>query len=219
MDSLSRWVIYPAGNRYTGQMICGIDEVGRGPLAGPVTAAAVVLAEDFPIEVLADSKKLSPKQRRDGAALILDRALAYGLGWVWPEEIDRINIHHASLLAMKLAFGELQRHSPELGVTRVLVDGKFTPDRPIDDTEAIIKGDTKEPSIQAASIIAKEARDRWMIRYSWIEPGYGFAKHKGYPTAYHREQCARNGLCSIHRRSFRILPGERQSEPRACSRP
>ena len=211
MDSLPRRVICQAKIRYTGPMICGIDEVGRGPLAGPVTAAAVVLPGDFPVEVLADSKKLSPKQRRDGSAIIMERALGYGLGWVWPEEIDRINIHHASLLAMKLAFLELQRRSPGLEVSRVLVDGKFTPDLPVDETEAIVKGDSKEASIQAASIIAKEARDRWMIRYSWIEPRYGFAQHKGYPTAYHREQCSRHGLCSIHRRSYRILPSERKA--------
>ena len=118
--------------------------------------------------------------------------------------IDSINIHHASLLAMKTAFEELSlSYNPEL-IETVLVDGKFTPSLPVP-CEARIKGDSYIPSIQAASIIAKEARDRWMIRYSWIEGGYGFEKHKGYPTRMHRDMCARLGISDIHRKTFRIL--------------
>lgn len=185
-------------------MICGIDEVGRGPLAGPVTAAAVVLPDSFDVSVLDDSKKLSTKKRRIACECIMDQAAGFGIGWVWPQMIDTINIHHASLLAMQFAFKELTASFPDIAVTETLVDGKFAPDLPAP-ARPIIKGDSWVPSIQAASIIAKEARDRWMVRYSWLEPGYGFEHHKGYPTQAHRESCMKLGLCEIHRRSFRIL--------------
>lgn len=180
-------------------VVCGIDEAGRGPIAGPVCAAAVILGEAFDRSSLKDSKALSPLRRARIAVRILQEASAVGLGWAWPEEIDRINIHHASLLAMRRAFDVLSAPA-----ALALVDGKFTPPLPIP-AEAIVKGDAKVPEISAASIVAKVARDRWMIRYSWIEPAWSFETHKGYPTAAHRELCRRHGLSPIHRRSFKIL--------------
>jgi ribonuclease HII len=179
-------------------VVCGIDEAGRGPLAGPVTAGAVILGPDFPCAVLNDSKRLSPAARFKAAAVIRKHALSYALGWAWPEEIDRYNIHCASLLAMERALRALGV-KPEL----VLVDGKFTPRSPVP-CRAVVKGDASIPVIMAASIIAKTGRDVWMERYARLEPGYGFEVHKGYPTAGHRKAVARLGLSPIHRRSFRI---------------
>ena len=182
----------------TVRIICGIDEAGRGPLAGPVTAGAVVLPQGFPVGELGDSKSLSPATRSDLAQVIMEDATGWHLGWAWPKEIDRLNIHHATLLAMKRAFGGLK--TP---VDLVLVDGRFVPALPIE-CRAIVKGDTLIPEIMAASIIAKWSRDRWMERYSWIEPRYGFDQHKGYPTRQHRAICSDIGLSPIHRRSFAI---------------
>ncbi len=180
--------------------VCGIDEAGRGPLAGPVTAAAVILPPDFPFTILDDSKALSEKRRYEVLSVILETAVDTGIGWAWPEEIDRVNIHNATLLAMKRAFEELKT-LPGM----VYVDGKFVPDVPAP-AKAVVKGDMKIREIQAASILAKTARDRWMIRYSWIDSRYGFEKHKGYPTKEHRSRCSEIGLSVIHRKSFRILP-------------
>lgn len=180
-------------------LLCGIDEAGRGPLAGPVTAAAVILPDDFPVELLDDSKVLSERQRTRAAAALMCRAVDYSLGWAWPEEIDRINVLRASLVAMARAFEGLKVR-PE----KVLVDGPYLPDIPVD-SEAVVHGDSYVLSIQAASILAKTARDRWMIRYSWIDGRYGFERHKGYPTVEHRRLCRRYGLSPIHRRSFRIF--------------
>lgn len=190
--------------------VCGLDEAGRGPLAGPVTAAAVILPEEFPRHLLRDSKKLSPAVREELARLIRREAASYALGWVWPGEIDRINIHRASLLAMKRAFEDLPGQPPL--PDKALADGKFPPDLPVP-TEAVIKGDDFVPEIQAASILAKTARDRWMIRYSWIEPLWRFDKHKGYPTREHRELCERHGLSPIHRRSFKYRCSAQYSLP------
>ena len=184
-------------------LICGIDEAGRGPLAGPVCAAAVILGELINRDALKDSKQLSAGSRERIAAHIISEAAAVGIGWAWPEEIDRINIHHASLLAMQRAFEALPSNSPV--VSMVLVDGKFTPPLPRP-AEAIIKGDATVPEISAASIVAKVARDRWMLRYSWIESKWSFETHKGYPTVKHRELCRLYGLSPIHRRSFKIYP-------------
>ena len=178
--------------------LCGIDEAGRGPLAGPVTAGAVVLPEGFPTDQLADSKKLSPTARDRVAALVFEEAVHWHVGWVWPEEIDRINIHRASLLAMRRAFAGIPGQ-----VDIVLVDGRFAPALGAE-CYAIVRGDGIVPEIMAASIIAKVSRDRWMTRYSWIEPRYEFERHKGYPTARHRSICAAIGLSPIHRKSFRI---------------
>jgi len=181
------------------KLVCGIDEAGRGPIAGPVTAGAVILPSDFPYEILNDSKLLSEKKRKYATEIILENAIAYGIGWVWPSEIDDINIHNASLLAMKRAYTQFH-----IKADFALIDGKFIPDIDVK-SEAIVKGDLKIREIQAASILAKTARDRWMIRYSWIDNRYGFEKHKGYPTKYHREQCREYGISYIHRKSFKIL--------------
>lgn len=179
-------------------ILCGIDEAGRGPLAGPVVAAAVVLPSDFPRDVLDDSKKLSPARRTAAAKLLWTQAAGIGTGWVWPAEIDALNIHHASLLAMERAYAGLA-----IRADRVLVDGKFPP-KGIPEAEAIIGGDHLVDEIKAASIIAKTVRDAWMIRYSWIEPEYGYDRHKGYPTRAHREVCLRLGPSPIQRRSFAV---------------
>jgi ribonuclease HII len=179
-------------------LICGIDEAGRGPLAGPVTASAVVLGTDFPTDELADSKTIPQPKREILTKLILSAAFDYAVGWVWPEEIDRYNIHNASLLAMKRAFEGLHCLPEE-----VLVDGLYVPEIPVPG-RAVVDGDALHHEIMAASILAKTARDRWMIRYSWLEPRYGFERHKGYGTAEHRELCRIHGLCPIHRKSFRI---------------
>lgn len=178
-------------------LVCGIDEAGRGPIAGPLTAAAVILPPDFPIEVLRDSKKTTELQRKKLFPLIYTQSVC-SVSWVWPEEIDRINIHQAALLGMQRAF-----HSLSQQPDTVLVDGKFTPGLPVP-CEAVIKGDDKIPEIQAASILAKYARDQWMIRWSWLEQQYDFDKHKGYPTRHHRNQCKVHGLSEIHRKSFTI---------------
>ena len=183
-------------------VICGIDEAGRGPLAGPVTAAAVVLAEDFPKEILKDSKKLLPKIRKEICLLLMQKC-SFAVGWAWPHEIDALNIHNATLLAMKRAFEELKAGFGHGEITHVLVDGLFIPE--IDcKAEAIVKGDDKIDEIKAASIIAKTVRDCWMIRYSWIEGDYLFEKHKGYPTAAHRQIVKEIGYSAIHRKSFKI---------------
>lgn len=183
-------------------MICGMDEVGRGPLAGPVVASAVVLPSDFPVEILADSKKLSEKKRMAACDIIMEKAVSWGTGWVWPFEIDEINILNASLLAMKRAWEAM---TVPVEPDRILVDGIYVPDiRTHIPMEAVIKGDDKVHEIMAASIVAKTLRDLWMTRYSWIEDRYGFEKHKGYPTKAHRDAVEKYGLTPIHRKSFRI---------------
>ena len=183
-------------------VICGIDEAGRGPLAGPVTAAAVVLSEDFPKEILKDSKKLSPIARKKICRLLMEKC-SYGVGWAWPIEIDALNIHNATLLAMKRAFEELKANFMQEKIDLTLVDGLFIPE--IDcKAEAVVKGDDKIDEIKAASIIAKTERDIWMIEYSSIEPDYLFEKHKGYPTAEHRRIIKKLGYSAIQRKSFKV---------------
>ena len=179
---------------------CGIDEAGRGPIAGPVTAAAVVLPLDFPVQKLDDSKKLTPLKREKVALLIRERAAAWSTGWCSAYEIDQVNIHKASLIAMWRALRSL-------GVRphKVLIDGKFPLKTP-QECSAIIRGDTKIPEIMAASIIAKTERDRFMNRYGRIEPIYEFERHKGYATVKHRKIVKHYGLSPIHRKSFRIKP-------------
>lgn len=174
--------------------IAGVDEVGRGPLAGAVVAAAVIFHE--PIEGMADSKALSPKRRATLFERIKSNALCYAFGRVEAEEIDQINIHQASLLAMKRAIENLS-----IRPDRVLVDGKYCPVLDIP-CEAIIKGDALVDVIGAASILAKVMRDNEMQVLDKQYPEYGFAKHKGYPTAVHREALKRFGPCAIHRQSF-----------------
>jgi ribonuclease HII len=178
-------------------MIIGVDEVGRGPLAGPVVAAAVILDPLKPIEGLRDSKKLSDKQRRHKAKEIKEKALAYAIAEANVEEIDEFNIHHATLLAMKRAVLAL----PSFPVTLVKVDGLYYPELPYF-CEAIVGGDDLEPMISAASILAKIYRDDEMIRLDQVYPGYGLAMHKGYGTKVHREALSELGFTIIHRRSF-----------------
>ena len=179
-------------------LTCGIDEAGRGPLAGPVAAAAVILPVQFPCNILDDSKALDPEQRTAAAAVIRDWAIAWSIGWASPAEIDLLNIHNATLLAMKRAVRSLA-----VCPSRLLVDGLLCPQCGIASV-AIVKGDKTIPEIMAASIIAKTARDRWMEEYSQLEPAYGFERHKGYPTPDHRRIVLALGPSRIQRRSFRV---------------
>lgn len=187
-------MLFEKTHRHT--LIAGVDEVGRGPLAGAVVAAAVILDPANPIEGLTDSKKLPAKRREMLDIEIREKALAWSITRAEVEEIDTFNIYHASLLAMKRAI-EALAVTPD----HVKVDGKCCPDVQCS-TEAIIKGDLTEPEISAASIIAKVARDREMLELDLIYPQYGFASHKGYPTRQHREALQRYGVLPIHRRSF-----------------
>jgi ribonuclease HII len=188
--------------------ICGIDEAGRGPLAGPVCAAAVILGDNFPVEVLGDSKKLSEVKREAARALIFEKALAWGTGWASHTEIDGINILQASLLAMKRAFEAMCAFAAEKGLTLppglyAVVDGLYTPEIPIP-CEALVKADAKVSEVMAASILAKTARDELMVRYAQLYPGYGYERHKGYPTKAHREAVKRLGPSPIQRMSFTV---------------
>lgn len=178
------------------EILAGVDEVGRGPLAGPVIAAAVILNNENPINGLKDSKKLSHKQRLFLAEEIKSKALAWSLGRAEVAEIDVLNILQASLLAMKRAVEALQT-KPD----HVVVDGKFTPDI-VYKKSAIIKGDSLVPAISAASIIAKVYRDEEMTQLDKVYPGYGFSSHKGYPTKQHIKSLEKLGVTEIHRRSF-----------------
>ena len=177
--------------------IAGIDEAGRGPLAGPVVSAAVILPENFECSGITDSKKLSEKKREALFPVIRENALAVGVGMADHEEIDRINILRASLLSMKRAVDDMAL-SPDY----LLVDGKFTIESPLPQ-EAIIKGDSRSISIAAASIIAKVTRDRIMAELSVKYPQYDFHRHKGYPTKAHKEAILIHGPCPVHRKSFR----------------
>jgi ribonuclease HII len=177
--------------------IAGVDEVGRGCLAGPVVAAAVVLDPAAHVPGLADSKLVPPDEREVLAAIIIERATAWAVAIVEPGEIDRINIHRASLQAMRQAVGALAP-LPDA----VLVDGFRIPDLAIPQ-RGIVKGDRRCAAIAAASIVAKVARDRLMQDLDVQDPRYGFARHKGYATAEHLEAVARYGYSAVHRRSFR----------------
>jgi len=185
-------------------MICGIDEAGRGPLAGPVCAAAVILPEKFPIDLLNDSKKLTSARRDEARRIICEKALAWGIGWASHTEIDNINILQASLLAMKRAFEEmLKRAALPLGDMSVIVDGNKVPDIPAPCT-AIVKADAKVSEVMAASILAKTARDRYMDYMHQLYPQYDYAQHKGYPTKAHRELVLKLGPSPIQRVSFTV---------------
>ena len=180
-------------------IICGIDEAGRGPLAGPVVAAAVVLGKGFPIHVLADSKALTAARRARAEALIREKALAWSIAEVSHTEIDRINILQATLAAMKKALTGI-----DIPVDEALIDGNHCPPRCPVPCRAIVRGDSLVPEIMAASILAKTHRDRRMEALALQYPGYGFEKHKGYPTAAHRAAIIKLGPCPIHRMSFRL---------------
>ncbi|WP_041350900.1 ribonuclease HII [Nitrosococcus watsonii] len=180
-----------------GQKIAGVDEVGRGPLAGPVIAGAVILDPERPISGVKDSKQLTAPARERLAALIQVQAIAWALGRAEAVEIDQLNIFQASLLAMERAIAALSV-VPDL----VLVDGRHCP-LTVCPVRAIVKGDQRVMAIGAASIVAKVARDAEMIAFEESYPGYGFGTHKGYPTRAHLAALKALGPCSIHRRSFR----------------
>lgn len=180
--------------------ICGVDEAGRGPLAGSVYAAAVILDANHPIIGLADSKKLSEKKRDALAIEIKQKALAWAIASCTAKEIDDINILQASLLAMKRAIEQISI-TPEMGEILVQVDGNKCPKISLP-CEAIVKGDSKVQAISAASILAKTARDAELYALDKIYPQYGFAQHKGYPTAAHLAALATHGICVEHRLSY-----------------
>ncbi len=177
-------------------LLCGIDEVGRGPLAGPVVAGAVILPKDCEILYLNDSKKLSEKKRELLYDEIMEKAVAVGLGVVDQRRIDEINILQATYEAMRLAIGALKVRPDLLLNDAVTIPGVEIPQVPI------IKGDAKSVSIAAASIVAKVTRDRMMVEYDAVYPGYGFASNKGYGAAKHIAALKEIGPCAIHRRSF-----------------
>ena len=178
------------------KVICGVDEVGRGPLAGPVVAAAVILQKDHGIIGLNDSKKLTPKKRESLYQEIKNKSISFGLGCVGIEVIDKINIRNATHLAMERAINKLKL-IPE----KILIDGREVP-KSIINGESILKGDTKIEEIMAASIVAKVSRDKMMVNYSIIFPEYGFEKHKGYGTKMHMQAIKENMATPIHRKSF-----------------
>jgi ribonuclease HII len=182
-------------------LTAGVDEAGRGPLAGPVVAAAVILEPSRPVAGLADSKVLSPARREVLAGTIRSQSLAWGLGWADAAEIDTLNILQATMLAMRRALAALT-----LAPQHVVIDGNRCPDLKglaFECTaEAVVKGDALVPSVSAASILAKVARDEHMRVLDGRYPGYGFADHKGYPTAAHIAALRRLGPSPVHRRSF-----------------
>ncbi|MBN2860610.1 MAG: ribonuclease HII [Sphaerochaetaceae bacterium] len=181
--------------------VCGIDEAGRGPLAGPVCAAAVILPPDFPVDILDDSKRLSPKRRMQLEQLIRERAVAWNVAYSSHTLIDRINILQATLDAMRRSYEGLVRRG--CVIEQVVVDGNrvFSCPHPI---EAVVRGDSTVPAIMAASILAKNHRDRIMMILDDRYPEWEFASHKGYPTRAHAALCSIHGLSPVHRRSFRI---------------
>uniref|UniRef100_A0A831ZQU9 Ribonuclease HII n=1 Tax=Desulfacinum infernum TaxID=35837 RepID=A0A831ZQU9_9BACT len=178
------------------RLVAGVDEVGRGPLAGPVVAAAVILAENTSLPGVTDSKKVTPRRREELAAVIRDHAVAVSVGCAEPDEIDRTDILRATFSAMLRAIQSL-KVPPDF----VLLDGPYTLPLAVPQ-RGVIQGDVRSLSIAAASIIAKVHRDRLMDDYHSLYPAYGFHRHKGYPTAEHREALRRFGPCPIHRRSF-----------------
>lgn len=180
-----------------GMLICGVDEAGRGPLAGPVSAAAVILDPAYLIPGLNDSKILTERQRERLAPLIRERALAWAVAYASVEEIDSLNILQATLLAMRRAVLAL-KITPQ----QVLVDGLYCPETGIPSL-AIVKGDSKVAAISAASILAKTARDALMLKLHERHPVYGFDVHKGYPTAAHLAALHEHGVSDVHRRSFK----------------
>lgn len=188
---MSEIFVYPQAS-----CIAGVDEVGRGPLVGAVVTAAVILDPTRPIVGLADSKKLSEKRRLSLYDEIKEKALAWSLGRAEPDEIDQLNILHATMLAMQRAVAGLAV-VPDF----VLIDGNRCPALPMP-AQAVVKGDSRVAEISAASIMAKVTRDREMVELDQRFPAYGFAQHKGYPTAFHLEKLAALGATEFHRRSF-----------------
>lgn len=194
--------------------LIGLDEAGRGPLAGPVVAAAVVLPDPCPVLGLDDSKRLSASARESLYDQITHEAIAYAVAIADVEEIDRINILRASLAAMTRAWQGVCSERPELSTALVLVDGNQLAPLPIGTRQqTLIKGDARSTHVAAASILAKVMRDRMMRGYDAVYPEYGFAGHKGYPSVAHRDAIRRHGPCAIHRRSFRLLPDGEPGRP------
>lgn len=178
------------------KLVCGVDEAGRGPLAGPVCAAAVILPEGVIIDGVNDSKKLSEKKRESLFDVIREQALSYSIAYATVDEIEEINILNATMLAMRRAIDGL-----DIKADYAMIDGNKIP--PLDiDAECIVKGDAKSMSIACASILAKVSRDRLLYKYAEEYPMYGFDKHKGYGTKVHREAILKYGPCPYHRKSF-----------------
>ena len=190
------WDIEAAAREQGKTVICGCDEAGRGPLAGPVFAAAVILPHGIEIPALNDSKKLTEKQREKLFDIITEVAVDYAVASASVEEIEEINILNASMLAMKRAVESL-KNTPEYA----LIDGNIARGFEID-ARPVIKGDALSPSIAAASILAKVSRDRYCMEMDALYPEYGFAKHKGYATKDHREAVLKYGASPVHRKSF-----------------
>lgn len=199
------------GSLVTIKLLCGLDEAGRGPLAGPVVAAAVILPADFPVEILRDSKKLSLKKRLAARQVILERS-CWGIGIVDHTTIDEINILQASLLAMEQGFFQMREKLDEFLCREfggdlefqleAMADGTFVPKIPVE-CRAQPKADDTFPEVMAASILAKTQRDMIMDEYAQLYPEYGYEKHKGYPTKAHREVCRQLGPSPIQRMSFK----------------
>lgn len=192
------WLLYEneaLNNGY--ELICGVDEAGRGPLAGPVYAAAVILPKGHIVEGVNDSKKLSEKKRELLFDKIIDECVCYSIGTASEKEIDEINILQATYLAMRRAVDGLEI-VPQLA----LIDGNRIPPLTASDAKAIVKGDTKSASIACASILAKVSRDRYMLKMAEKYPEYQFEKHKGYGTKLHYEMIEQYGICEIHRKTF-----------------
>ncbi len=179
------------------QLVCGVDEVGRGPLAGPVVAAAVILPRALELAGIDDSKKLTPEKREDIYRRMVDAQIPCAIGIIDSETIDKVNILRASLLAMRKAVSELSM-APDC----ILVDGSYTIPNLHQPQYAIIGGDARCKSIGAASIVAKVTRDRIMARYQELHPQFSFSVHKGYPTPQHLAELEKHGPCAIHRRTF-----------------
>ena len=196
MSNVTMWEIENSFYSDEIQVICGVDEAGRGPLAGPVCAAAVILPKDLQIPGLTDSKKLTDKKRRELFPLIQEQALAYGIGFATEQEIDEINILQATFLAMQRALEQLNI-KPDLA----LIDGNREKDFGIP-VKTVVKGDSLSANIAAASILAKVTRDNLMVEMAANYPQYGFEIHKGYGTKAHYAALREHGACPIHRMSF-----------------
>ena len=196
MSQIDLWEIENSHFQQGIQVICGVDEAGRGPLAGPVCAAAVILPAGVELPGLNDSKKMTDKRRRELFPVIQETALAYGIGLASHEEIDQINILQATYLAMERAIAQLEMR-PDL----LLIDGNRAKDFGIP-VRTVVKGDSLSANIAAASILAKVTRDDLMLKAAEEYPGYGFDIHKGYGTKAHYQALHELGACSIHRMSF-----------------
>ena len=196
MSEVNMWAIEDACREEGYQVICGVDEAGRGPLAGPVYAAAVILPDHIDIPGLTDSKKLSDKKRRELEPIIKEKAIAWAVGCAMPQEIDEINILQATYLAMERAIAQLEGKAD-----LALIDGNRAKDFGLA-VKTVVKGDSRSANIAAASILAKVTRDALMEKLDATYPQYGFAVHKGYGTKRHYEALREFGPCDVHRMSF-----------------